>query len=214
MPICRHVEGWGQYPVRGKASQTINCRGEHAENAWWGSVSRRVRALWICSLFPTCILPERGTWDNRCNMYKHEHGEDNEVQTGHGFGQTLVVSSQAPEPVEPTETGGGQAWSPTLPAAAALLLHRRALHGTERAEYATVARPGSQQDLAVAALVKELAGIRGHGFLSGKTTVRTGQHGFQDDRIHRGLTSVGSRDSPHSWPPWSEPQAEPCRGHR
>src|SRR3954447_8593779 len=36
-------------------------------------------------------------------MYKHEHGEDNEVQTGQGFGQALVVSSQPPEWVEPAE---------------------------------------------------------------------------------------------------------------
>src|SRR6201996_9602491 len=36
-------------------------------------------------------------------MYKHEHGEDNEVQTCQGFGQALVVARQSPEPVEPAE---------------------------------------------------------------------------------------------------------------
>src|SRR5579864_1056201 len=137
----------------------------------------------------------------------------------------VVVSTASTTSVSPssggslgnasTATDGGPAWLPDRPAAAAaLLLHRRALHGTERAEYAAVPRIGAQQGLAVAALVKELAGIRGHGFLSGKTTVRTGQHGFQDDRIHRGLTSAQSRDSPHSWSPWSERRAGPCRGHR
>src|ERR1700739_944606 len=37
-------------------------------------------------------------------MNEHQHGEDDEVQTCQGFGQALVVASQSPEPVEPTET--------------------------------------------------------------------------------------------------------------
>lgn len=56
----------------------------------------------------------------------------------------------------------------------ALLLDRRAFHRAERTEYAAVARIGAKQSLAVAALVVELAGIHGHGFLLCEATVRTG----------------------------------------
>jgi hypothetical protein len=36
-------------------------------------------------------------------MNQHEHGEDNEMQTGEGFGQALVIARQSPEFVEPAE---------------------------------------------------------------------------------------------------------------
>src|SRR3984957_14146678 len=36
-------------------------------------------------------------------MNEHEHGENDEVQAGQGFGQALVVACQPPEAVEPAE---------------------------------------------------------------------------------------------------------------
>ena len=60
-------------------------------------------------------------------------------------------------------------------------LDRWALHGAERAEHAAVAATGSQNQLAVAALIVELALIRGHCFLFGKTAMRAGQHGLKTD---------------------------------
>lgn len=62
------------------------------------------------------------------------------------------------------------------------------MHRTERAEHAAIARTRAQQGLALAALIKELTGIQGHGFLPGETTVRTGQHRLYDDDVHRGIT--------------------------
>ncbi len=37
-------------------------------------------------------------------MNKHEHGEDDEVQTSQGFGQSFVVPGEPPKAVRPTET--------------------------------------------------------------------------------------------------------------
>lgn len=42
-------------------------------------------------------------------------------------------------------------------------------------------RAGAQQSLALAALVEEMAGVRGHRFLLCMATMRTGQHGFEND---------------------------------
>lgn len=69
-------------------------------------------------------------------------------------------------------------------AASALLLHWWALHGAEGAEHTTVARLRAQQRLAVAALVEELAGIRGHGHLRCEAAVRAGQYGVQHNGVH------------------------------
>src|SRR3954470_15061400 len=63
-------------------------------------------------------------------------------------------------------------------AASALLLNRRTLHRTEGAEHAAVPCVRTQQRLAVAALVEELAGVDGHRLLRGEAAVRTGQHGI------------------------------------
>ena len=86
-------------------------------------------------------------------------------------------------------------------AAAALLLHGRAGYRAERTEHATVAAVGPQQRLAVAALVEEQAGVRGHRFLRSKATVRAGQHGIEYDGIHFRLSCAPSTDSRRwSWP--------------
>ena len=67
-----------------------------------------------------------------------------------------------------------------LPAAAALLLDGGTLHRAKGTEHAAVARLGTQQGLAVAALVVELAGVRGHGLLLGKAAVGTNQDRFKN----------------------------------
>jgi hypothetical protein len=71
-------------------------------------------------------------------------------------------------------------------AAATPLLHRGALHRAKRAKHAAIAGIGAQQGSAVAALVKVLAGIRGHGFLLREAAVRTSQHRFENIGTHRG----------------------------
>ena len=74
--------------------------------------------------------------------------------------------------------------SESLAAASALFLKWRTLHSAERAEDAAIAAIRPQQRLAVAALVQELAGIRGHRLLRGETAVRAGQHGIEYDGVH------------------------------
>lgn len=64
------------------------------------------------------------------------------------------------------------------------------------------------------ALVVELAGVRGHGFLLSVAAVRAGQHGFEDDGAHLGITSVRWTDSLHPLWPLSAPPAELYRRHR
>lgn len=68
-----------------------------------------------------------------------------------------------------------------LAAATARLLDRRAFHRAKRTKHTTVTRLGAQQGFASCAFVEPLAGIGGHGFLSGKPAVRAGDYGFQDD---------------------------------
>ena len=103
---------------------------------------------------------------------------------------------------------------PDLTAAPTLLLDRRAWHRSERTEHAAIARLWTQQRMAGRALVVELASVRGHGFLLCVAAVRTGQHGFEDDSAHRGVTSARWTDSLRSSWPWSTPPAGPCRRHR
>jgi hypothetical protein len=43
--------------------------------------------------------------DNRCEMYKHNHGEDAEVQIRERFGRALLVTCQATEAVRSIEAG-------------------------------------------------------------------------------------------------------------
>src|SRR2546425_11132568 len=95
-----------------------------------------------------------------------------------------------------------------------VLLDRRALNRTERAEHAAVARIRAQAGLAVAALVVELTSVRGHGFLLGEAAVRTGHHGFKNDSAHCGVTSARWMDTPRLSSPWSAPRAGFCRGRR
>jgi hypothetical protein len=76
-----------------------------------------------------------------------------------------------------------------LTAASALRLNWRTLDRTKRAKHAAVTRVGTQQSLAFTALIEELAGICGHGFLLGKTAVRTGQHGLEDSGAHPVINS-------------------------
>jgi len=78
-------------------------------------------------------------------------------------------------------------------AAARLVLHRRTLHRPERAEDAAVAGFGAQQHVTAGALIVELAGIRGHGFLLGEAAMRASQHRFKSDSNHRDLTFLLSR---------------------
>lgn len=101
----------------------------------------------------------------------------------------------------------------TLAAARPLLLNRRAWHRTERTEYAAVARIRSQQRLALAALIVELAGIGRHGFLLGMAAMRTGQHGFENDGAHRLITCAQWTDSLRSSWLWSALPVAPCRRH-
>jgi hypothetical protein len=86
----------------------------------------------------------------------------------------------------------------TLPAALALLLYRWALHRAKGTEHAAIAHIGTQQRLAALALVVELAGIGGHSFPLGETTMRAGQHRFKNDGIHRGITCAQWPGSRHS----------------
>ena len=72
----------------------------------------------------------------------------------------------------------------TLPAASTLLLDGRTLHRAERTENAAVARIGTQQAFAIAALVEKLASVRRHGFLFGGSAMRTGQDGFKNNEVH------------------------------
>ncbi|PXX03341.1 hypothetical protein C7399_15025, partial [Paraburkholderia tropica] len=44
-----------------------------------------------------------GTCIKGCEVDKHKHGEYDEMQTGQGFGQSLIVSGQPAEAVQPTE---------------------------------------------------------------------------------------------------------------
>jgi hypothetical protein len=97
---------------------------------------------------------------------------------------------------------------------ASLLLNRRTRHRAERAEHAAVAQLRAQQRVAGRALVVELAGVGGHGFLLGMATVRAGQHRLEDEGAHRGVNSARWTDSQRwSWP-WSAPPAGPCRHRR
>ncbi len=69
-------------------------------------------------------------------------------------------------------------------AASSLLLNRRTLDRAVGAEHATVPWPGSQQCLALTALVEVQAGIRGHRLHCNEPAVRAGQHGLEDDGVH------------------------------
>lgn len=60
--------------------------------------------------------------------------------------------------------------------------------GAERTENAAVARIGAQQGLTVAALVEELADVRGHAFLFGESTMRARQDGLKNNVIHSVIT--------------------------
>jgi hypothetical protein len=62
-----------------------------------------------------------------------------------------------------------------------LYLNRRTLHRAVGAEHAAVTGFRAQQRLAAIAFIEKLAGIYGHGFGFGKTTVRTGQYGLKQD---------------------------------
>ena len=73
----------------------------------------------------------------------------------------------------------------TLPAASTLLLDGRTLHRAERTENAAVARIGTQQAFAIAALVEKLASVRRHGFLFGGSAMRTGQDGFKNNVLQK-----------------------------
>jgi hypothetical protein len=44
-----------------------------------------------------------GTFVEGWEVNKHKHGEYDEVQTSQGFGQSLIVSGQSSEAVEPAE---------------------------------------------------------------------------------------------------------------
>jgi Phage integrase family len=72
----------------------------------------------------------------------------------------------------------------------AVLLDRRAWHGPERAEHAAITGLGAQPGAAALAVVKELAGVRGHRLGRGKAAGRASDPRFQD---HRCLTRTGSR---------------------
>ena len=57
-----------------------------------------------------------------------------------------------------------------------MLLYRRTFHGAEGTENAAVFWVGTQQSFTtVGALIEELAGIRGHALLSGKSTTQATQ---------------------------------------
>ena len=43
------------------------------------------------------------TFTKGCKVDEHKHGEYDEMQTSQGFGQSLVVSGQTAEAVEPSE---------------------------------------------------------------------------------------------------------------
>lgn len=69
-----------------------------------------------------------------------------------------------------------------------MLLDGRTHYGAERTVNAAVARIGAQQGLTVAALVEELAGVRGHAFLFGESTMRARQDGLKNNVIHSVIT--------------------------
>lgn len=64
-------------------------------------------------------------------------------------------------------------------------LDGRALDRAVGAENAAIAGRWTQQRFAVPAFVKNLAGIRGHGFLRGRTAMRAGQRRLKDNRQPR-----------------------------
>lgn len=73
-------------------------------------------------------------------------------------------------------------------AASALLLDGRTLYRAEGTENAAVARIGAHEDLTVAALVEELASVRGHAFLFGESAMRAHQGGLKNYVTHSGVT--------------------------
>lgn len=77
-----------------------------------------------------------------------------------------------------------------LPAAAALLLDGGTLRRAKGTEHAAVARLGTQQGLAVAALVVELASIRRHGLQFGEAAMRANQDRLKNNGAHDNDTSV------------------------
>lgn len=66
-------------------------------------------------------------------------------------------------------------------AAPAALLNRRTLDRPERAEHAAITGIRTQERLAVAALVEELAGLRRHRLHFLETAFRASDHGFEDN---------------------------------
>jgi hypothetical protein len=64
-------------------------------------------------------------------------------------------------------------------AAGTLRLNGRTLHRAVGTEHTTVTGFRAHQRLTAVAFIEELARIRAHGFLFGKTTARTSQHRFK-----------------------------------
>lgn len=78
-----------------------------------------------------------------------------------------------------------------LTAARVRALDRRALHRTERAEDAAIARCRTQQHFAVLALVEELAGILRHSLALDVAAFRASQVGPKHQFAHRSLPHCG-----------------------
>ena len=74
-----------------------------------------------------------GTLHNRYGMNEHEHGEDDEVQAGEGFGQPFVVAGQASESIEPAEaTLPSRAKRPQSPSGLIILYEAPGVQRTRR----------------------------------------------------------------------------------
>lgn len=80
-------------------------------------------------------------------------------------------------------------------AASLIRLRRRALHRSEGAEDAAVARKRSQHDLAVLALVEKLTSVGRHGFLFDVRATRACQRGLEHHLIH---PLSNQRRNPHA----------------
>lgn len=70
-----------------------------------------------------------------------------------------------------------------LSAAVRLPLYRRAFDGPKGTKDTAIARKGTQQRPAVAALIIKLAGVNRHYFLFDISALRAGQHRFQSWHI-------------------------------
>src|SRR5574337_376516 len=133
---------------------------------------------------------------------KSKHAEQLLAQVRQKLEAVLTASEEAAPMASSTCT------APTL------LLDRRAWHRAKRTEHTTISRLRAQQRMTGRALVIELAGIRWHGFLLGMTAARAGQHGFEIDHTHGGVTSAQRTGSPRLLSLGSTFRAWSCQRHR